>query len=54
MTSIGTVGITDLPKLTRAYNKAVKDNKEQFDYNGHSLLVSYAKYLILYLKSIKK
>lgn len=36
-------------ELKRAYNKAVKENQDVFDLNGHLLVVGYAKYLIEYL-----
>lgn len=37
-------------KLKRAYNKARDENRESFTFEGHELLVSYAKYLIEYLE----
>jgi hypothetical protein len=40
-----------LAKLKKAYNKAVKENKDTFVFEGQELLVSYAKYLIEYLTS---
>lgn len=36
--------------LKRAYQKAVDDELEMFQFEGHDLLVSYAKYLIEYLE----
>ena len=41
-------------KLQNAYDKAKKDNKEQFNFYGEVLLVSYAKYLLEYLKPLVK
>lgn len=38
-------------KLKRTYRKAVDENKTQFTFEGHELLVSYAKYLIEYLET---
>lgn len=39
-------------KLRKAYAKAVKEGRAQFKFEGHELLVSYAKYLIEYLTSV--
>lgn len=36
--------------LKKAYNKAKKDNKKVFEFEGNQLLVDYAKYLIEYLE----
>jgi hypothetical protein len=33
-----------------AYVKALNDNKDQFSFQGHDFLTSYAKYLLMYLK----
>jgi hypothetical protein len=38
-----------LNELKAAYHKAKRENLEQFDFEGQTLLVSYAKYLIEYL-----
>ena len=43
-----------LPALKRAYNRAVKDNKEIFIFNGAELLTKYAKYLIEYMATLKR
>lgn len=40
--------------LKRAYKKAVDGKKESFVIDGHELLVSYAKYLIEYLVTVRK
>lgn len=40
-----------LKKLKSEYEKAVKDEKESFIFEGHELLVSYAKYLIEYAET---
>lgn len=37
-------------KLKREYNKAVAQGKSRFDFEGHPVLVAYAKYLIQYLE----
>lgn len=41
----------DLDALKVEYDKAIKENKDQFVFDKHVLLVSYAKYLIEYLES---
>lgn len=33
----------------KAYDKAITDKKDQFEFEGHEVLVSYAKYVIQYL-----
>jgi hypothetical protein len=43
---------TKYQELQHAYDSAVKDNKEQFNFYGEVLLVSYAKYLLEYLKPL--
>lgn len=40
-----------LRELKTLYNKAVKENKESFMYNGDEYLTSYAKYVIEYLET---
>jgi len=40
-----------LENLKAFYKKAVDTNQEQFVFEGHDLLVAYAKYLIEYLES---
>ena len=37
--------------LKLAYAEAVKNNQEVFQFEGHDVLVGYAKYLILHLKT---
>ena len=39
-----------LAKLRKAYGAAVASGAEQFEFEGHPLLVAYAKYLIEYLE----
>ena len=39
-------------KLQDCYDEAVKYKKEQFPFEGEILLVSYAKYLLEYLKPL--
>jgi hypothetical protein len=41
-----------LKAFKRAYNKAVKEAKTEFDFLGNVILVAYAKYLIEYLETI--
>jgi hypothetical protein len=38
--------------LKKAYDKAVKEEKTMFVYEGQDVLTSYAKYLLEYLKSL--
>lgn len=40
-----------LETLKKAYEKAIKENKESFIYEGEELIISYAKYLIEYLET---
>ena len=40
-----------LKKLKKAYDKAMKANRDTFLFEGHALFGSYAKYLIEYLDS---
>lgn len=40
-----------LKRLKKEYEKAVKDKKEVFVFEGHELLTSYAKYLIEYAET---
>lgn len=47
------VTIEDLVPLGKAYNKALKENKEYFIYKGTEIVTSYAKYLLEYLQSLK-
>ena len=42
---------SDLPALRELYLKSEKDGLESFEYNGHTVLTKYAKYLIEYLES---
>lgn len=41
-------------ELKHAYESAVKDNKESFVFYTETLLTSYAKYLLEYLKPLIK
>ena len=38
----------NIKQFRRAYNKAVKDGVESFMFEGHEILVSYAKYVLEY------
>lgn len=40
-----------LEALKQEYDKAVKEGKETFTFQGQELLVSYARYLIEYLQT---
>jgi hypothetical protein len=46
-----TVSVTnkEFEKLKLLYSQAVKEKKDQFEFKGSPILVSYAKYLIEYL-----
>lgn len=44
---------SDLPRLKKLYNKALESGVEYFVFDGHELLVNYAKYLIEYLETLK-
>lgn len=43
-----------LDELKQAYTKAKQKGAEQFEFEGHPLLVAYAKYLIQYLEGAFK
>jgi hypothetical protein len=43
---------SDLTKLKRAYNLALKFRLEEFTFQGQKLLTTYAKYLIEYLETL--
>lgn len=45
------VTLTDYKPLKKEYNKAVKENKKQFNYKGNILLTDYAKYLLQYMET---
>ena len=36
--------------LRKAYEKAVKENKDQFTYKGVDFVTAYAKYLLIYIR----
>lgn len=40
----------DLKEFEKAYQTALESKKETFSYKGQKVLVSYAKYLIEFLK----
>ena len=50
---VNTIHFTEVKfsTLKRAYERATKDGETQFKFEGHDVLVSYAKYLIEYLTS---
>lgn len=39
-----------LERLREAFEKAIKEEKDIFEFEGNQIYVSYAKYLIQYLK----
>ena len=41
----------DVIALRKRCDQAVKDNEEEFEFQGNQLVVSYAKYLLEYLES---
>lgn len=43
-----------LKELKKAYDKAVKENKETFEIEDVLILTAYAKYLIQYLEETMK
>jgi len=43
----------DVPKLRRLYNKALKEEKEEFVYESTELVTDYAKYLLEYFDMMK-
>lgn len=48
------INIDDIAGIKRAYNKAVKEKKDDFLYKGRPFLVAYAKYLLEYYETIIK
>ncbi len=49
---MASVSVHDLPALKRAYEQAVTHKAKHFWFNGATMLVDYAKYLIEYLESV--
>jgi len=45
-----TIEAETLKDLKRAYNRAVKNEQETFDFQGDELVTAFAKYLIEYLE----
>ena len=41
-------------QLKKLYNKAVKENRPQFEFKGQILVTGYAKYLLEYLNDFFK
>lgn len=39
-------------ELRKLYDEAVKAHKDKFTFEGHEILVAYAKYLLEYLDSV--
>lgn len=48
-----TVTLENIDEFKKLYDKAVKEKKEVFVFHGADVLVTYAKYVIEYLDSIK-
>jgi len=48
------ITLADLPKLKKEYTKTTSKNQTSFIYKDQELLVSYTKYLIQYLESLKQ
>lgn len=47
--------LDNINKLKKAYDKALLSQKVEFEFEGHTLLIGYAKYLLEYLENnIKK
>jgi hypothetical protein len=44
------ISIGEYPAIKRLYDKAVKEGKEVFQYDGCDILTSYAKYLLEYME----
>jgi len=42
----------ELAAFKRAYNKAVKDSKNEFEFKDHILLTQFAKYMIQYIETL--
>ena len=47
-----TIRVEDYPALLRAYNRAVKNDRDQFELWGKTFHTAYAKYLLEYLKPL--
>jgi len=43
----------NIRNLQEQYNKAIKNNKSSFVYDGQEILTSYARYLLEYLNGGK-
>ncbi len=50
---MASVSVHDLPALKREYEQAVIHEADRFWFNGATMLVDYAKYLIEYLESVR-
>lgn len=45
------ISAENLPRFKNLYNKAVKENKTSFIFDGQEVLVQFAKYLIEYAET---
>jgi len=50
---MGHVTEENFKDFEKAYKKAVKEEKQLFKFEGNTILVSFARYLIEYVKSEK-
>ena len=48
------INLESYKRIKKAYNKAIKENKEVFLYDDSAMLVKYAYYLIGYMETILK
>lgn len=47
------LGIDDLQPIKRAIQQAEAEGKDTFVYKGSEILVTYAKYLVEYMSSVR-
>lgn len=48
------LSLEDYPRFKKAYEKAVKDGVEVFEFDGTEILVAYAKYVCEYFEIVIK
>jgi hypothetical protein len=46
------INVENYKKLKKAYDKAVANKQNQFEFQQNTLLVSYAKYLLEHLRNV--
>lgn len=49
-----TLELSDMPALKRAYNRAIEEKKETFQFKGAEVLTDYAKYVLEYAATFRK